>query len=55
MESMRCHNYWDHSPLSLREHGSFLRAMPADDVAVMISAKSRTSVGVRRAAMSGMW
>jgi hypothetical protein len=55
VESMRCHNYWHHSPLSLEAARQFLRAMPADDVAVMISAKSRTSVGVRRAAMSGLW
>lgn len=55
VESMRCHNYWDRSPLSLEAARQFLRAMPAEDVAVMISAKSRTPVGVRRAAMSGLW
>ena len=55
VESMRCHNYWDHSPLSLQAARQFLRAMPAVDVAVMISAKSRTPLNVRRAAVSGMW
>ena len=55
VDSMRCYNYWDHSPLSLDAARRFLRAMPAEDVAVMISAKSRTPVGVRRAALSGLW
>jgi Family of unknown function (DUF6492) len=55
VESMRCHNYWNRSPLSLDGARQFLRTMPADDVAVMISAKSRTPPGVRRAAMSEFW
>ena len=55
VDSMRCYNYWDRSPLSLEAARQFLRAMPVEDVAVMISAKSRTPVGVRRAVMSGLW
>jgi hypothetical protein len=54
VETMRCYNYWGHSPLSLDGARQFLRAMPAEDIAVMISAKSRTPVGVRREAMSGL-
>jgi Family of unknown function (DUF6492) len=54
VDTMRCHNYWDHAPLSLDAAQSFLGAMSADDIAVMISAKSRTPLSVRRAAMSGL-
>jgi hypothetical protein len=54
VETMRCYNYWGHSPLSLDSARQFLRAMPAEDIAVMISAKSGTPVGVRREAMSGL-
>lgn len=55
VQSVRCHGYWKRSPLSLDAAHQFLRAMPAEDVAVMISAKSRTPLSVRRAAMSGLW
>jgi Family of unknown function (DUF6492) len=55
VESMRCHNYWEHAPLTLDAAQEFLRAMPAEDIAVMISAKSRTPLAVRRAAMAGLW
>ena len=54
VKSMRCHNYWGRAPLSLDAAQQFLRAMPAEDVAVMISAKSGTPVGVRRTALSGL-
>ena len=49
-ESMLCHSYWHRSPLSLEAAEQFMRALPAEDVAVMISAKSRTPLSVRRAA-----
>lgn len=55
VESVRCHGYWERYPLSLDAAHQFLRAMPAEDVAVMISAKSRTPLSVRRAVMSGLW
>jgi hypothetical protein len=51
-ESMLCHSYWDPHPLSAEAAERFVRTMPADDVAVMISAKSRTPLDVRRAAIS---
>lgn len=51
-ESMLCHSYWDPHPLSAEAAERFVRGMPAEDVAVMISAKSRTPLDVRRAAIS---
>jgi Family of unknown function (DUF6492) len=51
-ESMLCHSYWDPHPLSADAAEIFVRAMPAEDVAVMISAKSLTPLEVRRAAFS---
>jgi hypothetical protein len=54
VDTMRCHNYWDHAPLSLDAAQQFLQALPAEDVAVMISAKSHTPVGIRRAALAGL-
>lgn len=50
--SMRCHNYWETSPLSAATAEAFVHAIPADDVAVMISAKSGTPLDIRRAALS---
>lgn len=52
--SMLCHSYWKPSPLSMAEADSFIRSTPAEDVAVMISAKSRTPLQVRRAAMASL-
>lgn len=51
-ESMLCHSYWDPRPLSADAAEIFVRAMPAEDVAMMISAKSRTPLEVRRTAIS---
>jgi Family of unknown function (DUF6492) len=53
-ESMLCHSYWDTRPLNADGAERFIRAMPAGDVAVMISAKSRTPLDVRRAALAGL-
>jgi Family of unknown function (DUF6492) len=52
VESMNCHNYWGHSPLDLDAAEQFIRALPTEDFAVMISAKSRTPLNVRRAVLS---
>lgn len=51
-DSMLCHSYWGHTPLSLDAAEQFVHALPAEDVTVMISAKSGTPLGVRRAALS---
>jgi hypothetical protein len=55
VESMLCHSHWDPSPLSLDAAERFARAVPDEDVAVMISAKSGTPLDVRRTALSGIW
>jgi hypothetical protein len=47
-EHSRCHAYWDEVPLSERSLREFLAATGPDDIAVMISAKSRTPMAVRR-------
>lgn len=52
VESMLCHSYWDPSPLNLDAAERFVRAVPDEDVAVMISAKSHTPLDVRRTALS---
>jgi hypothetical protein len=52
-DSMLCHNYYDETPLAPSAAASFVRALPADDVAVMISAKSGTPLAIRREALSG--
>lgn len=52
-DSMLCHNYYDETPLAPPAAASFVRSLPADDVAVMISAKSGTPLAVRREALSG--
>jgi hypothetical protein len=46
--SMFCRGYWKHRPLDLTEGLRFVQDMPAEDVAIMISAKSGTSLEVRR-------
>jgi hypothetical protein len=51
-ERTRCHSYWDEAPLGAESIGDFLAGIQPDDIAVMISAKSQTSLDTRRAAMS---
>lgn len=53
-ESMLCHSYWKAAPLSMDEADSFVRGIPDEDVAVMISAKSQTPLQVRRAAFASL-
>lgn len=47
-----CHAYWDPVPLTSEQANVFLQGIGRDDVAAMISAKSRTSLAVRKAALS---
>jgi hypothetical protein len=51
-DSMLCHSYWDLSPLDRDAAAEFVHGAEPDDVAVMISAKSRTPLAVRREALS---
>jgi hypothetical protein len=51
-EHSRCHAYWDEVPLSDRSLQEFLATTGPDDIAVMISAKSRTPMEVRREGFS---
>lgn len=46
--SMFCHSYWKRTPLDTAGADKFVREMPPDDVAIMISAKSGTPLEVRR-------
>ncbi len=48
-----CHCYWPTRPLDLDAAKQFVGGLDADDVAVMISAKSHTPLSVRRAALAG--
>lgn len=52
-EHSLCHAYWEEAPLNVEDAAKFLRGMRLADVAAMISAKSRTSLAVRRAAFAG--
>ena len=47
-ENALCHTYWDEVPLGEETLREFLAATEPDDIAVMISAKSRTPVAVRQ-------
>lgn len=47
-----CHAYWDETPLDERSIAEFLAGIRPTDVAVMISAKSRTPLPVRQAALA---
>jgi hypothetical protein len=47
-----CHTYWPEEPLDAAGLDAFLAGIAPDDVAVMISAKSRTPTDLRRAAMA---
>lgn len=48
----RCHAYWSETPLDERSIDEFLGGISPTDLAVMISAKSRTPLPVRRAALA---
>ncbi len=50
--SMLCHSYWGSVPLDISAANKFVREMPINDVAIMISAKSGTPLDVRRRALS---
>jgi len=52
--SMLCHTYWGHEPLTLDAARRFVSTTPLQDVAIMISAKSHTPLGIRRAALSAI-
>lgn len=52
VDHMRCHNYWDEVPMSPDAAKDFVNSILPDDVAVMISAKSRTDLRIRRSALS---
>jgi hypothetical protein len=47
-----CHTYWGPGPLAPEAVPGFVRSLSRDDVAVMISAKTRTQPSVRREALS---
>jgi len=53
-DSMLCHSYWEATPLAPASAAGFVDALGPEDVAVMISAKSRTPLDVRRGALSGL-
>jgi hypothetical protein len=48
-----CLAYWDEVPLNLKESAEFFRGVRPNDIAAMISAKSRTPLAVRRSAFAG--
>lgn len=50
----RCHAYWSETPLDDRSVREFLAGIRPTDLAVMISAKSRTPLPVRRAALADL-
>jgi hypothetical protein len=54
-ESSLCHSYWGHRPLDVDSAKEFLGGIAADDVAVMISAKSNTPLNVRREALATLY
>ena len=51
-DSMFCHNYYETKPLSLDSACEFVSRISSEDFAIMISAKSRTPLDVRRRALS---
>jgi hypothetical protein len=53
-QDTRCHSYWDETPLGDETIVGFLDRIQPDDVAVMISAKSRTPLDVRRRALRAL-
>ena len=51
---MRCREYSDEEALDERKLAEFLATVKPDDLAVMISAKSSTSLDLRRKAMANL-
>lgn len=47
-----CHSYWDATPLDAAGAMAFLSGIQEEDIAMMISSKSRTPLDVRRAALA---
>jgi hypothetical protein len=47
-----CHSYWDPTPLDEPAADAFVSRLPDGDLAIMISAKSRTPLHVRRSALA---
>jgi Family of unknown function (DUF6492) len=47
-----CHTYWLEEPLDAAGLDAFLAGIAPDDIAVMVSAKSRTPMDLQRAAMA---
>ena len=52
IDASLCHSYWDPVPLDRQGALDFIGTVGRDDVAAMISAKSRTPLAVRRYAMT---
>jgi hypothetical protein len=53
-DSMLCHNYYETKPLSLDSAREFVSRISNEDFAIMISAKSRTPLDIRRIALSNV-
>lgn len=51
VDSMQCHEYWDVEPLTPRTAMEFIHHLKPEDTAIMISAKSRTPLDLRRQAI----
>ena len=51
-DSMLCHNYYETKPLSLESACEFVSRISDEDFAIMINAKSRTPLDIRRIALS---
>jgi hypothetical protein len=54
-EESLCHSYWDNVPLTAEQAATWLSSVGPNDVAYMISAKSRTPLPVRQAAHSSVF
>jgi hypothetical protein len=53
-DSIRCHSYWESTPLDLSGAKAFVRGLGPNDLAVMIHSKSHTPVEIRRAAIASL-
>ncbi|MGO4441356.1 DUF6492 family protein [Rhizobium sp. RAF56] len=53
-KTMLCVNYWDETPFDERAIEAFMSQASPSDIAVMISAKSRTPLEARRRALAAM-